>query len=140
MIPYELTIDKTTPDIFERVTSDAQLMARLGVVIDIETYSYCITLKVAGNSYCMIFHLSELEPDIYEVHMACPKDSVKAYKAMSWAGMAWVKETINPNAKALVTTCPKKLTKVFASLNRLGFVRVGDSKTEPDTHVLIRAI
>lgn len=57
---------------------------------------------------------------VYEVHIACPRDSIKASRALAMLGMRWVLTDTNIKAKKLITRAPEGKITNFAI--KLGFI------------------
>jgi len=55
----------------------------------------------------------------YEVHIACPRDSIRASRLLAYIGMKWIIADPNIKAKVLITTAP--LGKISNFLKKLKF-------------------
>lgn len=89
-----------------------------GIVPEHTEESYIATLY----KYSLMFTLDELTPGVYETHICCLPDSIKASRALVLGGMQWLMTEHNPNTKGIFTSCPKG--KISNFLKKLGFEHI----------------
>ncbi len=63
---------------------------------------------VLYNQYRLLATFWETtEEGIYEVHIACPKASIRASRVLTLGGLQWLASPEGRNAKAAITNCPE---------------------------------
>jgi hypothetical protein len=79
---------------------------------------------VKYKQYTMLFVIWRVhaEAGIYEIHVACPKDSIIASRVLTLATMGWVFKDSNLEAKALLTSCPEG--KIANMCRKIGFKEI----------------
>ena len=120
-----VTISPATIEDFNEVFLDTTLHARVTegmhghspefssnfILMSYGKYKQLGTYRVLGNGFC-------------EVHIACPKDSVRASRLLAFATMRWLLEIKYPELQGLVTTCPDSMVMVRNALYKLGFKKL----------------
>jgi hypothetical protein len=84
---------------------------------------------VKYKQYSMLFVVWEVyaETSIYEIHVACPSNSIIASRVLTLATMNWIFKESGLSVKALLTSCPEG--KIANMCRKIGFKeikKVGD--------------
>lgn len=84
---------------------------------------------VKYKQYSMLFVLWQIRESasIYEIHVACPADSIIASRVLTLATMNWIFKESKLEVKALLTSCPEG--KIANMCRKIGFKeikKVGD--------------
>lgn len=116
---YELLIDKATLEDYTSIIKNSGKDVITPYSDSFHTVSY--------RDYKLLFSFQLLYPDIYEIHIVCPKDSILASRALSLYVISWIRSKYS-NTKALVTNCPEgKAGKIANMVKRLGFRQVNET-------------
>jgi hypothetical protein len=83
-------------------------------------------LIIKYKTYKMLVQLKELKDNIWEIHIACPKDSLKANRILSMAIAMWCLKVGCPDIKALITSCPEG--KIANMLRKIGASEVANDE------------
>lgn len=83
-------------------------------------YNADSTYILRYKKYRLIFTLKDLGAGIYETHIACPKDSIRASRILVLAGIRWIAHEKAPIA--LLTSCPEG--KIANMCRKIGFIEV----------------
>lgn len=110
------------------ILAEPQLLAAINLTSPSELPAYLaesrfVYFLIEYGSYRMLFHYTHKEAGLYEAHMACPKDSILASRALTLAGLLWVFSLQNIEAKGIITDCPKG--KIANMLKKIGGKAVG---------------
>lgn len=84
------------------------------ILICLNNYKLLVSLKLIG----------EKSDGAYEVHIACPRASIKASRVLVMLGLRWIVTDNNFLAKKLITQAPKG--KILNFCLKLGFKQVAD--------------
>lgn len=83
-------------------------------------YNYVLLVYKGYRLLVSTVSVGKKSAGVYEVHIACPRASIKASRVLAMLGMRWLATDRNIKAKRLVTKTPKGKITNFAL--RLGFV------------------
>lgn len=76
---------------------------------------------ISYKDFRLIFSLRGERKGVFEVHIACPKDSIRASRLLLMGALSWVLEK-RKEVKVLVTSCPEG--KIANMCRKLGFKQV----------------
>ena len=120
ILPSGFTIRKATPNEIRAITTEPRVLAAIGKEIDSSSDFYIELYK----DYSLLFELEDRGSGMCEIHIAMPRNSIIASRAMILGGLHWVFEVGMPGTKVLYTTCPEGNTKISNMLHKLGWIRV----------------
>jgi hypothetical protein len=81
------------------------------------------TLYVArAGNYKLLFHYSSLGEGVWDIHIGCPKDSIRASRKLSLAAMQYVAHKNESCFRALTTNCPEG--KIANMCRKLGATEI----------------
>lgn len=117
-------ITKATPEQYYAAVTSPNIAEAIkdcneGIAPSYQENSYLASFR----SYSLIFTLAKMGEDVYETHIACPKDSIRASRLLVLGGMQWLYDRSKP--KAIFTTCPEG--KIANFVRKLGFNQVAVS-------------
>lgn len=121
------TVEKVTLSEAKEVFSEPHIRSRVVATspekLELSDIENIYVLKYMG--YRILFSLMpmDLAPDIYEVHLSIPEDSVKARRALCYLILYWVFTVHAPEAKAVYTNANYKTLSNMAK--KLGFSFIG---------------
>jgi len=120
-------VNYATPEQSLDILSEPQLFAALPLDNLSELPGYISTRKIplyiiTFKSFKMLFKVFEVKEGIHECHVACPKDSIRASRALTLASMQWFFKEAYPEAKGLITSCPEG--KIANMCRKIGFKEV----------------
>lgn len=131
-ISSEFSIHSATPEEYHSIVTEPNIInpikeANQGLTPDYEDNSYIIKYR----EYRLLFTIFEKHPGVYEIHIACPRNSIIASRALALAIMTWV-ESKYSNTKAIITNCPEG--KIANMVRKLGFIQI--DKEEDKLHFI----
>ena len=108
------------PEFRELLASEPEMLARIeasrkGAEVLYPNNCYTISYK----QYRLVFSFFLLREGVYEGHVACPKASTIASRALILAAMSWILTEAAPEAVAILTRCPAG--KIANTAKKLGF-------------------
>lgn len=122
-------VREATSDECLKILSEPQLLSTLPIDSVSELPKYIRTHKhlfyiSTFRSYKLIFFFFERDTcqDIYEIHIACPRNSIIASRALVLTAARWILKHGTIGAKALITACPEG--KIANMCRRLGGVEL----------------
>lgn len=109
------------------ILGEPQLMDVLHLEDVLDLYRHLYTTEstyylIALGKYKLLFTYEEREGDVFELHIACPKDSIIASRALCVSIMHWMFGPSAVRAEALITSCPEG--KIANMIRKLGGVEV----------------
>lgn len=132
-LPSGFTIRRATDREVEKIVSDPTLIKKLGSEVDYTAnYWLCMYLD-----YVLLFKFWQVEEGMYEVHIAVPRASIVASRALILGGLNWLFSVGAPDCDLLQTTCP--LGKISNMLRKLGWTNVTAVGTELQTFLFTKS-
>jgi len=112
-LPAEFSVVEADTEQTLKILLEPQLFKHLPVALPSGMADYVRTHKhilyfASFNQYSLLFFFFEHPRmnDVYEIHVACPKDSIRASRVLTALAGKWVAKTGTIGAKALITKCP----------------------------------
>lgn len=105
-----LAVSKPSKEEALAIARDPFILSKLGFEkpedlhkLDLPTY------LISFKQYSMLFQIDKVkaQDSIYEFHVMCPKDSIRANRVLSLGAIQWIFKQDHLQAKALVTWCPE---------------------------------
>lgn len=84
-------------------------------------YEKAICYLISIRAYRLLFTLKEKQDGLWEVHIACPRDSIRASRVLILAGVKWI-SLERKEIKGLITSCPEG--KIANMCRKLGFTEI----------------
>lgn len=63
--------------------------------------------KVSAGKYSLLLQVRDLGGGIYDIHIACPANSIRASRALSLIAVQWTFKEYESSLKVLTTNCPE---------------------------------
>lgn len=145
-LPEEFVVTEANPIESYEILAEPQLFKHLPVKEPIGLPKYIRTHKhifylASFNQYSLLFFFFEHPrlDDVYEIHIACPRNSIRASRVLATLAAKWIAKIGTIGAKALITKCPKG--KISNMCRKLGGTVIyeydnGDVSVLFDTSVL----
>lgn len=115
-------VRKATETEISTILQEPQLLARLGLkdITKLKGFKHLPHI-IEFKNYRLLFTFWEVAvKDVYEVHIACPKNSIIASRALSLGILDWMfSPSSELEAKAIVTSCPEG--KIANMCRKIGF-------------------
>lgn len=134
MIPkkdYTVTL-ATSKDCLE-ILDEPRLLAVLPVDTRADLIRFVTNHRPAFHTlrykqYHLVFWYRHIMADIYEVHVACPTDSIIACRVLLACMVEWVFKVGAPECIGLTTKCPEgKIANTLRKLGCIEFNKLGGS-------------
>lgn len=113
-VPEEFKVTEATPVESYEILSEPQLIKHLPIqgiyqLPDyIRTHRYILHLASFGKHDLLFFFFEHARlDDVYEIHIACPRNSIRASRVLATLAAKWIASKGTIGAKALITKCPK---------------------------------
>lgn len=128
-LPKGFNVYEATPTECLDILSESQILKHIPVKSVSELPDYIRTHKhlfyISGfRKYKMLFFFYEREymKDVYDIHIACPRNSIVASRVLVTMAAKWILDTGTTGAKALVTSCPEG--KIANMCRKLGGIEL----------------
>lgn len=145
-LPEEFKVIEAPSEEIHKILLEPQIFKHLPVDLPSELPNYIrihkhIFYLASFNSYKLLFFFFEhlRLDDVYEIHIACPRDSIRASRVLATLAAKWIAKTGTIGVKALITKCPKgKISNMCTKLGGKIIYRheTGDVSIMFDTSVL----
>jgi hypothetical protein len=132
-LPTGFTIRRATDREVEQILSEPRLVQKLGPNVDY-SYPYWLCLYL---DYVLLFEFWQVEEGLYEVHIAVPRSSIVASRALILGGLNWLFSVGASDCDLLQTTCPKG--KISNMLRKLGWTNVSPGASELQTFLFTKS-
>lgn len=124
-LPEEFTVAEAATEEILKILLEPQLFKHLPVSLPSGMSKYVRTHKhifylARFNQHKLLFFFFEHPRmnDVYEIHIACPKASIRASRVLATLAAKWIAKTGTIGAKALITKCP--IGKISNMCRKLG--------------------
>lgn len=109
------------------ILSEPKLMEAIYVSDTIALYKHLYTTDKVYHilrirKYSLLFTYEKRTLDTFEIHLACPKDSIRASRALSLCILHWMFGPSNLKPRALITSCPEG--KIANMVKKIGGTEV----------------
>lgn len=124
-LPDGFTVHTASLEECKEIASEPKLISSLELEdgeVELSPDTTYMILKF--REYKLLFSYKEHREKIYESHIACPRNSIIASRALVLAGLNWLFQDNNVKAKAVITSCTKGKTANMCK--KLGFTELLD--------------
>lgn len=107
--PSKFKVTPINTEQLKVIIDDPTILSKFGwdSIDDVgELASPACSIEYGDYKLAFVYWESDLAPDIYEVHILCPKDSIKAIRVLSLAAAGWLFSRSEFKLRALVADCP----------------------------------
>ena len=142
----DFAIQKATKLEVAAIVNEPQILANLGIkdssAILSDGQQYHIikyTPKRGGKKFKALFSFesSGEGTNLYEVHTAIPKDSLKVCRLLILAAMHWGFTKGIPDAKGFITSVPKSLPKIANFCLKLGYKQIVNKPSDTSLYFIM---
>lgn len=120
----EVAVHKATPSEYNHYITAPNIAQAIresnaGITPEYEEESYVSSF----GKYSLLFTLAKAGKGLYETHIACPTDSIRASRLLVLGGMQWLASIHDTDTRGIFTTCPEG--KIANFVRRLRFEQTG---------------